>query len=431
MDKDNTSPRKGKVKIQEVKFNLKSIKDENKPTLISAVFRYKNQKLVYSTRHKIPPKHWNDKKQLPSQTYTFYSDLKKDLDYITDSIQNVYKSYLENGQVDDLNLQTFKNELDILLKRVELPQGTKKMDLIDYVSKHIEEIKNNEDFNYRTAQKYQTLINNLTTFKPGTIQFEDINHTFWSDYKKWRYENTKTKSQNTLNKDMACLKSIMRKAHEENLHSNDIYKHKKFVTKVIKTSVFALTENEVNKLYQWDFSNNKRLARVRDWFVISCWTALRWSDFSTLKPEHIIHVGEDFYLRKDTIKTDEEVYIPVSSTLYELLKNYDFKSIDISSQKFNLYLKEVLEVVGITDNIMLKENERGVPVEKVYRKCDIVSAHCGRRTWATINFLKGFPIGLLMQVTGHTVESTFLSYVGASKLDQAIRLRELMEKQTN
>ncbi|MBK7524380.1 MAG: hypothetical protein IPI53_09520 [Saprospiraceae bacterium] len=39
---------------------------------------------------------------------------------------------------------------------------------------------------------------------------------------------------------------------------------------------------------------------------------------------------------------------------------------------------------------------------------------------------KGYAIGLLMQVTGHTQESTFLSYVGADPLAKA---KALMKQQ--
>ncbi|HMP31214.1 MAG TPA: hypothetical protein PKD85_16530, partial [Saprospiraceae bacterium] len=82
----------------------------------------------------------------------------------------------------------------------------------------------------------------------------------------------------------------------------------------------------------------------------------------------------------------------------------------------------------ITDSIVIRESVKGESKDVQYRKCDIVSAHDGRRTWASINYLKGYPIGLLMQVTGHSSEDTFLSYVGSSSLDKAKRLNELMNK---
>jgi len=93
---------------------------------------------------------------------------------------------------------------------------------------------------------------------------------------------------------------------------------------------------------------------------------------------------------------------------------------------FNATIKKVAEVAGLTENVLLKENIRGKNEDVIYRKCDIISAHDARRTWATSNYLKGYPIGLLMQVTGHSSEDMFLSYVGASSLDKARELTKLM-----
>lgn len=429
MVKVNTLKKKtNSTSIPEVRYNLKSLSDLNKPTLIRAVFRYNSKKFVYSTRINIAPKNWNSKKQSPKSAFHFYADIKGQLDKITFTIHKIYKEFRDANKLDILDFALFKEHLDSDLGRIVVPGSNEDHDVLSFIEFHIKQIKLDPKASIRTAQKYLTLYNNLLSFRPGKIPFNAITEDFWEQYSNWRYNNTRTKSQNTLNKDMACLKVIMRKAHRKKLHVNTIFQDPDFSTKTVKTSIFALTELELQQVSTYDFSDNKRLERVRDWFIISCYTALRFSDFTTLKPEHIIRDGNDYCIKKDTIKTDQEVLIPIDEELYRLLLKYEFKGIDISNQKFNMYLKEVFEVAGITDTTIMKENVKGIQVEKTYRKCDIVSAHCGRRTWATINYLKGYPIGLLMQVTGHTLESTFLSYVGASKLDKARRLRQLMDQ---
>ncbi|MBK8549168.1 MAG: phage integrase SAM-like domain-containing protein [Saprospiraceae bacterium] len=423
MDKDIKNPNgKGKVKTHAVRFNLKSITDKNKTTLISAVFRYNNQKLVYSTQHKIAPKHWSLRTQLPIISYLLYNDLKDELSKINDAIVRIYSDNKDNP----LSLNDFKQKLDIVLNRVKSEPENQKVDFIDYLKLHIKKIRSDDKLHERTAQKYKTLLYNLQKFKPGKMDFDSIDMQFQKDYIFWRYEYTKAESQNTINKDFGSIKNILKLSFKEGLHKNTIFNEDDFHVKTAKTSIFALNESEVNRLYSFDFSDNPRLERVRDWFLISCWSALRWSDFSTIKPEHILKDGEDTFLRKKNIKTGTVVFIPVDERLYLMFEKYNFKSIDISNQKFNEYIKEVFEVVGITDNIILDTNFKGKDKEVIKRKCDIVSAHDGRRTWATINYLKGYAIGLLMQVTGHTQESTFLSYVGADPLAKA---KALMKQQ--
>ena len=416
MDKDNKNPiGKGKSKTHEVRFNLKSLADNNKATLISAVFRYNNQRLVYSTQHKIEPKKWSARSQRPLPGYLLYHDVNDDLKLISDAIIKIYSDNKDNP----LSTDDFKKRLDIVLGRVIIEPEKQTIDFIDYLQSHIDSLKSGNEKNRRTAQKYATLLCNLKKFRPGKISFESIDVKFKDDYVQWRYANTNAESQNTINKDFAALKNILKLSLKGKLHTNNIFSEDDFQVKTVKTGIFALNENEVERLYQFDFSDNKRLERVRDWFLISCWCALRWSDFSTLKPENIIKDDGDFFLKKNNIKTGELVYVPVDERLYQMLEKYNFTSIEISNQKFNDYIKEVFEKAGITDNYILDTNYRGEKKEVIKRKCDIVSAHDARRTWATINFLKGYATGLLMQVTGHTVEATFLAYVGADPLQKA------------
>lgn len=425
MDKGNKKPiGKGKSKTHEVRFNLKSLADKNKATLISAVFRYDNQRLVYSTQHKIKPNQWNELKQRPKANYNLYHDLKDDLDKIEKSIIKIYS----DNKDKILSIDEFKKILNIVLGRVKIEDETKTIDFVDYLQSHIESLNSGNDNKYRTSQKYRTLLLNLKRFRAGLIPFESVDMKFKNDFIKWRYAETKASSQNTINKDIECIKSILKQSYKDKLHTNDIFKDDDFSERRVKTSIFALNEGEVSRLSDYDFSDNQRLERVRDWFLISCWSALRWSDFSILRPEHIIEDGEDFYLNKFNEKTNKEVFVPIDKRLYQMLEKYNFKSIDISNQKFNAYIKEVFEIVGITDFINLRESIKGILKDTPYPKCDIVSAHDGRRTWASINYLKGYPIGLLMQVTGHEKEETFLSYVGVSALAKARRLNAEMKK---
>jgi integrase len=422
-DKKNSATGKGKIKTPEVRFNLKSITDKNKTTLISAVFRYDNKRLVYSTQHKIAPKHWSLRTQSPLTSYLLYNDVNGSLEEIKNAILKIHSETKDNP----LSVEEFKSRLDIVLMRVEKEPEPQQIDFTDYLQSHIESIKSGNELKRRTAQKYNTLLINLQKFRPGKIPFESIDIKFRNDFIKWRYSSTKAVSQNTINKDLECIKNVLKQSFKAKLHSNDIYKDEDFGVQRVPTSSFALTENEIDILINYDFSDNERLERVRDWFLIACWSALRWSDFSQIQPEQIIKINGDPYINLDTEKTNTEVHIPVDDRLYSLLEKYNFKSIEISNQKFNDYIKEVFKIAGITDKVILTVNVKGVPTKVKYRKCEIVSAHDARRTWATINFLKGYPKGLLMQVTGHKREETFNSYVGATSKQLAIELSKLMK----
>ena len=68
---------------------------------------------------------------------------------------------------------------------------------------------------------------------------------------------------------------------------------------------------------------------------------------------------------------------------------------------------------GLTDSVIgykMNENTRR-KLKGSYRKCDLISAHDLRRSFAT-NYYGKVQTPILMRITGHKKESTFLEYIG-------------------
>src|SRR5262249_45715408 len=153
-----------------------------------------------------------------------------------------------------------------------------------------------------------------------------------------------------------------------------------------------------------DFSNSKRLERVRDLFVFGCLTGLRFSDITTIQPENFQKNGEEIYIHKITQKTKELVVIPCDEIVIAIRTKYEGDMPKApSNQKFNQYIKEVSKIAG------LKEKGR-LPSRPQKELWQCISSHTARRSFATNRFLEGFePIGL-MKITGHKSEKAFLKY---------------------
>lgn len=85
----------------------------------------------------------------------------------------------------------------------------------------------------------------------------------------------------------------------------------------------------------------------------------------------------------------------------------------MTPQRFNLYLKQVLKRAGITQKLMsYKFNPVTQRKELGYfLKHEVISSHDLRRSFAT-NFFGKIPTPVLMQMTGHSKESTFMTYIG-------------------
>ena len=153
---------------------------------------------------------------------------------------------------------------------------------------------------------------------------------------------------NTIGKIIKTLKTFMNEALERNLTTNISHKGRRFTAPRENVSNIYLTNDELTAMYKLDLSNEPRLEHVRDLFLFGCYTGLRFSDFSKVKPEHIdLTAG---VIDIPTQKTDEVVTIPILPIAQAILNKYRGKTANslpnsISNQKFNKYIKEVAEML--------------------------------------------------------------------------------------
>jgi integrase len=93
----------------------------------------------------------------------------------------------------------------------------------------------------------------------------------------------------------------------------------------------------------------------------------------------------------------------------------------VSNQKFNLYIKEVCQMAGLSQKGRL-ENQ---PEQELWQ---CVSSHTARRSFATNLYNEGFPVLDLMKITGHRTEKAFLQYIKITNEDAAVKLNEHNKK---
>jgi integrase len=94
----------------------------------------------------------------------------------------------------------------------------------------------------------------------------------------------------------------------------------------------------------------------------------------------------------------------------------------ISDQRYNDYIKEVCQLAGIDKPIKLSSDRPHQP------KYELISAHTGRRTFATIMYDE-LEVDLLtiMNCTGHKSVKMLLKYINVSAEKHAKRLQKVFE----
>jgi len=214
----------------------------------------------------------------------------------------------------------------------------------------------------------------------------------------------------------------MSAAVDESFTSNMAYR--KFANLREDAENIYLTETELESIYRLDLSKSPRLEKVRDLFIFASWSGLRFSDFSTLQPEHIKtdESGEQ-YIDLRQRKTGGRVQIPiVHDAVTELLTKYNgCLPTGISNQKTNDYLKEICQKAELTERILKYATKGGKSVVKTadgwgtvstgVEKWMLVTSHAARRSFAYNMFKHLMPTFLIMKLTGHKKESEFLKYI--------------------
>lgn len=183
-------------------------------------------------------------------------------------------------------------------------------------------------------------------------------------------------------------------------------------------STIFLSMSDIARLYYYKGLRRKQ-EEIRDYFVIGCMTALRYSDYSRLQKENFV----DGKIQIRTKKTKTPVIVPVHKFVREIMEKYSyFLPKARSIQYFNKAIKDICKEVGFTELIPY-ERKKGLHFTSVMRpKYELVSSHTARRSAATNMFLSGIPTLRIMKITAHRSEQIFYKYIKISNEENAITL---------
>ncbi|MDP4086626.1 MAG: site-specific integrase [Bacillota bacterium] len=271
------------------------------------------------------------------------------------------------------------------------------------------------------AKYYKRALKILKEYR-NNLEFEDITLEFYNDFIS--YLNDKGFSINTVGDNIKKLKAVMAAALELGYHKNTAFQGKYFTKPSEEADNIYLSVNELKEIETLDLSSKPSLDRVRDLFLVGCFTGLRFSDFSRLTPKNIT----DGFIEIEQSKTGDKVVIPVHSIIKKIIKKYNGLPPTISNQKFNNYLKEICQDVKSLQHTESKTiTKAGKKVTINMYKWQMVSSHTARRSFATNEYLNGTSTLTIMAVTGHKTEKAFLKYIKVSKKEEAERMKQHWE----
>lgn len=407
-----------------IRFNLKESNSKSE-TLIYLIFRFQGNRLKYSTGQKIFPKFWNTDKNRAKSTRQFpnSSDLNMYLDKLEETVLSEYRSLISLGKKPTID--KLKESLNLVTFRTT---RTNIDTLFGFIENFIQRRKDDPQISNGTVKVYQTTYNTLVKYgkeKRKKLDFDNIDLDFLDDFTKWLFAAPRNFSNNYVHKLVRTLKTFLRAATEANVNSNFAYTSKKFTVKENKVDSIYLSIDELTALYHFDFSDNPKIERVRDLFLVGAFTGLRFSDFTNIKNDNLRTVKENEYLYITTQKTKEKVVIPLHSIVKSIFEKYEAAiPRPLTNQKMNEYLKEMGQLAGIDENIMQSKTKGGQQYQVKKKKYQLITTHTARRSFATNAYKLKMPVIAIMQITGHKSETAFLKYIKVSKEENAIMLSD-------
>ena len=235
-------------------------------------------------------------------------------------------------------------------------------------------------------------------------------------------------SDNYTGQILKLLKVVLRDAQKGG-HTIHPYSHYIEVFKQKKSDriIHVLNPDEIKRIK----SLRGITGRIRDsynWLLIGLSIGQRVSDLMSITADNIRLASGGLYVDIIQQKTKTAVTVGVSDPLViDIIKNEFPKK--VPQLVFNRDIKLICKLAGINQVVKgFKNNPKRRRKELVVApKYEFVTSHIMRRSFAS-NYFGKIETPLLMNITGHSKESNFLTYIGTHQNKDA--LADLFMKQS-
>ena len=394
------------------------------------LYRFNETDFVFgaNTKFEVLKDYWNKQHKKKSKDIDIsnrQTEVNTELNKIENHVLNAFNSV----NPDEINKEWLQTQIDYYYNP---PQQAEKLptELNKYLLHYIDAKRT--EVTESTIKKCNVIKQLLTRYQSHykkNLLLTDIDTNFKTHFENYCLSNGY--APNTIARTIRFIKTICKHAKSNGLETS--YQLDSIKVKYHKIESIYLTVNELEAIEKTS-GLVEHLNNARDWLLISCYTGQRVSDFMRFTKEMIRFEKNKEGVLKPLIeftqkKTGKEMTVPLSQKVMDILskRNGEFPRA-ISDQKYNDYIKIVCREAKITQKVNGSIISETAPESGIYRKetgvfekCDLVTSHIGRRSFATNNY-GTIPTSFLIYVTGHSTEAMFLNYIGKSNKDIAMEL---------
>jgi len=264
----------------------------------------------------------------------------------------------------------------------------------------------------RNLKRFYDLIQEFESDFGQSIMLDTIDHMLVNAFKEWLLTK-KEYSLNNAGLQLKLLKMICKEAERMSINVNPYTRHIESFTQKSKDRVLQTISFKEIKKIKAIRNLPSTLENTKKWMLIGLYVGQRVSDLLNLKPSQLRFIENGVYIDINQQKTDKYVTVGVvDREVIQILKQrFPYA---ISAQLFNRQIKQICQIAGIYEmvsgyKLCSKTRRKRLGTHPKY---SLISSHDLRRSFAT-NYFGKIETPILMQITGHSKESTFLSYIGS------------------
>ena len=238
------------------------------------------------------------------------SDINAKLSGYEFDLQNVFKKFEIEERIPT------NEEVKHLFNQIYSDNKTnsKKKGFFEYLDEFILENGKQKNWTDKTYSKFETVKNHLKNFnsKSTFSYFDDRGLTSYVEFLRERREMRNS----TIDNQVSFLKWFLKWAYSKGYNNNLAYQTFKPKLKTTQKKIIFLTPEELKKIKEFNIPQTKKyLERVRDVFLFSCYSGIRYSDAFNLKKTDI----KDGYFEITTVKTNDSLIIELNKNTKEIL----------------------------------------------------------------------------------------------------------------
>ena len=379
---------------------------------------------------------------------------KARIDEVVEAI--VFREERERQRIQE---EEERQEQERLRQIKEQEEEARKADVILFLENFLEGIKNGrikngaENYTLNTCKVWSNFLGILKRFiQISPFTWKDINTALADRFVSFMEKNGYMVT--SINKYIICFKAMIQNAMDQELHNNLIALRafsKKKIQETDKAKEIYLTKTELQALYEMPLEGLKD--KVRDVFLVGCYTCQRFSDYARLEKENFTKTAKGTkVVRIVQEKTGNDVVIPIlNDNLLHIAEKYGYDIPKVNDVILNRYIKQILKELSSTvpslarkerTLLTMKEREKEkqglVSFERdnkgyvIKPRYELVSSHTARRSGITNLYLSGnFDTYQMMSISGHRDEKTFYEYIKLSSDEVADSIAQKKEEHKN